>query len=221
MDRRRVQNDLDILREFCARGVGLLQRFVMKRALLLAGIAVAAAGCFGGPKEIPPLDAKFVTNDCDLIGAVARDHYKLTRNDPQMRAMMIGEDLPWRPGCGFQAMGFNLTEVSGPEGAAATQGMAEVAFHRPKYDSRGAEIRSEITRGPEPAVRVLCRLAREDNAWSVETCGPDPKTTQPRPPPPSPADATPDSARTPLPTDRPPVARDATIPTPDPGAPRN
>jgi hypothetical protein len=191
----------------------------MKRIILFAGLAVAAAGCFGGPKEIPPVEAKFVTNDCDLVAAVARDHYKLTITDPQMRAMMLGEDLPWRPACGFQAMGLNLTEVSGPEGLAATQGMAEVGFYRPKYDSKGAEMRSQITRSPEPTVRVLCRLVRATNAWSVETCGPDPKTTQPRLPPPSPADATPDSTRTPLPTDRAP-ARDATIPTPDPGAPR-
>jgi hypothetical protein len=191
---------------------------MMKRAVLLAGVAIAAAGCFGGPKEIPPLEAKFVTNDCDLIGAVVRDHYKLTRNDPQMRAMMVGEDLPWRPGCDFPAMGFNLTEVSGPEGVAATQGMAEVSFHRPKYDSDGAGIRSAITRAPESTVRVVCRLARNENAWTVSSCGPDPKETQPRPPPPSPADATPDSTRVPLPADRAPTARDLTIPQPDPGS---
>ena len=192
----------------------------MKRAVLLSGVAVVAAGCFGGPKEIPPVEARFVTNDCDLIGAIVRDHYKLTNSDPQMRAMMVGEDLPWRPGCNFPAMGLNLIEVSGPEGVAATQGMAEVAFHRPKYDSDGATMRSAITRAPESTARVLCRLARNDATWSVESCGPDPKETQPRPPPPSPADATPDSARTPAPADRPPTARDATIPQPDPGAPR-
>jgi hypothetical protein len=196
----------------------------MMRAVLFAGVAVAAAGttsgCFSAPKEIPPVEAKFVTNDCDLVGAVLRDHYKLSRSDPQMRAMMVGEDLPWRPGCNFQAMGFNLVEVSGPEGLAATQGLAEVAFHRPKYDSKGANIRTEITRAPESSERLLCRLVRDDNAWSVESCGPDPKETQPRPPPPSPADATPESTRTPVPADRPPTARDVTIPQPDPGAQR-
>lgn len=191
----------------------------MKRAIVFAAAAFAAAGCFGGPKEIPPVEAKFITNDCDLVGAIARSNYKLSPSDPQMRALMVGEDLAWRPGCNFRAMGLNLTEVSGPEGLAATQGMAEVAFYRPKYDSEGAEMRSSIKRSPEAETRVLCRLVREDNAWSVEGCGPDPKTTQPRPPPPSPADATPDSARTPAPTDRAPP-RDATIPTPDPGAPR-
>lgn len=190
----------------------------MKRDVLLAGVALATVGCFGGPKEIPAVEAKFVTNDCDLIGAVVRDHYKIGRSSPQMRAMMIGEDLPWRPGCNFQAMGLNLVEVSGPEGVAATQGLAEVSFHRPKYDSSGAEMRTAINRAPESAERTLCRLVRSDNAWSVSSCGPDPKETQPRPPPPRPSDATPDNAKAPLPTDRAPTARDLTIPQPDPGA---
>jgi hypothetical protein len=190
----------------------------MKRLVLLAGAALAATGCFGGPKEIPPLEAKFVTDDCALLGAISRDHYKFTRDDPPLRAMMVGEDLIWRAGCDFQALGFNLIEVSGPEGVAATQGMGEVSFHRPKYDNAGAEVRTALTRAPETTVRVLCRLTRNDNAWSVATCGPDPKVTQPRPPPPSPADVTPD-AKAPPPADRAPTARDLTNSQPDPGGP--
>jgi hypothetical protein len=190
----------------------------MKRLGLVAGIALSAAACSGGPTEIPPMEAKFVTNDCDLIGAVLRDQYKLTRTDPQMRAMMVGEDLPWRPGCNYQAMGFNMIEVYGAEGVAATQGMAEVDFHRPKYDTIGAQMRTGITRQPDSTTRVLCRLTRANNAWSVASCGPDPKETQPRPPPPSPADVTPDG-KAPAPADRPPTARNLTIPQPDPGAP--
>jgi hypothetical protein len=63
---------------------------------------------------------------------------------------------------------------------------------------------------------VLCRLARGGNNWSIDTCGPDPKETQPRPPPPSPADVTPDS-KIPAPTERPPTARELTT-QPDPGS---
>ncbi len=190
----------------------------MKRLVLLAGAALAATSCFGGPKEIPPLEAKFVTDDCALIRAIGRDHYKFMRDDPPLRAMMVGEDLVWRPGCDYRSMGFNLTEVTGPEGVAATQGMGEVSFRRPKYDNNGAEMRTSLERAPGTAVRVLCRLTREGNAWSVETCGPDPKETQPRPPAPNPADVTPDS-KIPVPADRPPTARDVAIPQPDPGAP--
>jgi hypothetical protein len=188
----------------------------MKRLVLVVGAAMAMVGCSTGPKEIPPRDIKFVIDDCALIAAIARDHYKLARSDAPLRAKMAGEDLPWRPGCDFQGMGFNLVEVTGPEGVAATQGMGEVGFHRPRYDDAGAEMRSSITRAPEPPVHVLCRLTRNDNIWSVASCGPDPRTTQPRPPAPSPADVTPEG-RTPPPADRPPTARDLTDPQPNPG----
>jgi len=189
----------------------------MKRIGLIAGVALAAAACSGGPKEIPPLEAKFVTNDCDLVAAVARDNYKLTRTDPPMRAMMVGEDLDWRPACNYQAMGFNLVEVYGPEGVAANPNMGEVTFYRPKYDNDGAELRTAISRQAGTTERALCRLARTGNTWSVATCGADPRETQPRAPLPSPADVTPDS-KLPAPGSR-TLPRDATIPEPDPGAP--
>jgi hypothetical protein len=190
----------------------------MKRLVLLMGAALAAAGCFTGPKEIPPKKAAFVTDDCVLIAAVARDHYKLTRDAPQLRLRLHGEDLPWRPGCDWQGLGFNLIEVSGPEGLAATAGMSEVSFYRPQYDNAGAAMRTAIERTSEASVRELCRLARTDAVWSVDSCIPDPKVTAPRLPAPSPADATPDS-KAPAPQNRPLTPRDLTIPQPDPGAP--
>jgi hypothetical protein len=190
----------------------------MKRLFLLVGAALAAAGCFTGEKEIPPKKAAFVTDDCALIATVARDHYKLTRDAPQLRLRLHGEDLPWRPGCDWQGLGFNLVEVSGPEGLAATAGMGEVSFYRPQYDNGGAMMRTALERTSENSARELCRLGRTDAVWSVASCVPDPKVTMPRPPPPSPADATPDT-KTPVPQNRALTPRDLTIPQPDPGAP--
>jgi len=189
----------------------------MKRLVLIVGAAFAAASCLSEEKEIPPKKAAFVTDDCALIAAVARDHYKFTRDEPPRRLWLHGEDLPWRPGCDWQGLGLNLVEVSGPEGVAATAGMAEVSFYRPQYDNTGVMMRTSLERASEASVRELCRLARADDAWSVASCVPDPKVTMPRPPPPSPADATPDSNKIPPPADRPPTARDATTYTPDPG----
>jgi hypothetical protein len=190
----------------------------MKRLVLLVGAALAATACFSPEKEIPPKKAAFVTDDCALIAAVARDHYKLARDAPQMRLRLHGEDLPWRPGCDWPGLGFNLVEVSGPEGLAATAGMSEVAVYRPQYDNGGAMMRTALNRTAETSVGELCRLTRTDAAWSVDSCIPDPKITMPRPPPPSPADATPDT-KTPVPQNRPLTPRDLTIPQPDPGAP--
>jgi hypothetical protein len=189
---------------------------MMKRSLLLVA-CVAVSGCLGGPeKEVAPKEAAFVTDDCALIGALGKDHYKFTRDDPPLRVRLNGEDLPWRPSCDFPAMGFNLVVVSGPEGLAATQGMGEVTFTRPRYDAQGALVRTSMARAPGSEVRELCRVEHEESGWKVGSCGPDPRETQPRAAPPNPADQTPDG-KIPAPADRQPTARDVIIPDADPG----
>jgi hypothetical protein len=61
-------------------------------------------------------------------------------------------------------------------------------------------------------------VVRGDAGWSVDTCGPDPKLTQPREAAPSPADMTPDSkVPTPLVGERPQTARDLGTSSADPG----
>ena len=180
-------------------------------------LATTAAGC-GSTKEIPPREAEFVTNDCDLIAVIGKERYKFTRDDAPRRLRLNGEDAPWKPNCDWQALGFNLVEVSGPEGVAATAGMAEVSFNRPRYDSEGAQIRTSVTPNGGVADRVLCRLNHGlSGGWAITSCGPDPKDVLPRAAAPSPADATPDSARLPAPNRDQQTPRDATIPDPNPG----
>ncbi len=190
----------------------------MKRLLpVLCVLAVAA--CNTGPKEVPPTEAQFVTDDCALIAAIGRERYKLSPDDPQMRLRLNGEDAAWQPGCDWQAMGFNVVPISGPEGEAATAGLNEITFNRPRYDVDGALVRTSMKAGANPAEGVLCRVTRGEAGWAIENCGPDPKDVLPRAAAPSPADATPD-ARIPAPANREPTARDATIPDADPGANR-
>jgi hypothetical protein len=112
-------------------------------------------------------------------------------------------------------MGFNLTQVSGPEGEAATAGQNRLTFSRPRYDTEGAFVRTSVTAGTD-TTQALCRLEREGAGWTVKSCGPDPKLTKPRAPTPSPADQTPEG-RPPVPIDPNVTARDAIIPSADPG----
>lgn len=193
---------------------------VMKRLLLLAGFLLAA-GCESAPEEVPAKEPIFVTDDCALIAALGRERYDLSRDDPPMSVRLNGEDAPWSPGCDWQANGFNLVQVSGPEGEAATAGMNRLTFNRPKYDAKGALIRTSITANGQTTA-VLCRVVHGGSgAWSVDNCGPDPKLTQPREAAPSPADQTPDGRIIPPSSDRPVTARDLTIPQADPGASPN
>ena len=188
----------------------------MKRLFLAAGF-LALVGCESDPNVVvPPKEALFVTNDCDVLGALGRDQYKLSPNSGQTTVRLIGEDGPWSPDCDWKAYGFNVTQVSGPEGEAATVGATRVAFHRPRYDTLGASVRTSLTAGDQ-TTSTLCRLERGANGWSVDACGADPKLTKPRAAAPSPADQTPEGpAIKPANPDVKP--RDAVIPQTDPGA---
>ncbi|OYX50285.1 MAG: hypothetical protein B7Y90_04745 [Alphaproteobacteria bacterium 32-64-14] len=187
----------------------------MNRLVLSVGL-LALCACESGPEEVAAKTPIFVTDDCALIAAVGRDQYKLSRDDPPMSLRLQGEDAPWTPDCDWQSVGFNLVEVRGPEGEAATASFNKLTFARPRYDKLGALIRTSVTADGETTA-ALCRVVRGDAGWSLDSCGPDPKLTQPRPVAPSPADQTPEG-RAPVPLDAPPDAlRDAVIPTPDPG----
>lgn len=190
---------------------------LMKRFLLVAGF-LAAAGCESGPEDVPAKEPLFVTNDCDLIAAIGRERYDLSRDDPPMSVQLKGEDAPWQPACDWQGAGFNLVTISGPEGESATAGMNRLTFNRPKYDADGALVRTSLTANNETTA-VLCRVAHSDAGWSLESCGPDPKLTQPREAAPTPADQTPDGKLTaPLTGERPVTARDLGQSQADPGS---
>lgn len=188
---------------------------LMKRFLLVAGF-LAAAGCESGPEEVAAKEPLFVTNDCDLIAAIGRERYDLSRDDPPMSVQLKGEDAPWSPSCDWQGQGFNLVTISGPEGEAATAGMGRLTFTRPKYDTNGALIRTSITANSVTDA-VLCRVVRGGGGWSLDSCGPDPKLTKPREAAPTPADQTPDGTLTTPTGERPLTARDLGTTAPDPG----
>jgi len=188
----------------------------MNRLFLAAGLLVLA-GCESAPEAVAPKEAAFVTDDCALISSIGREQYKLSADDPQMTITLNGEDAPWRPGCDWKAAGFNVVEIAGPEGEAATAGMNRITFHRPRYDAEGALVRTSVKTG-DATTNALCRVTLADGGnWTLASCGPDPKLTQPRAAAPSPADQTPDS-RLPIPLNPDVSPRDALIPDPDPGA---
>ena len=116
----------------------------MKRLFLLVG-AIVATGCESAPENVPAKEPLFVTDDCALISALGRERYDLSRDDPPMAVRLNGEDAPWTPACDWQAAGFNLVEVRGPEGEAATANMNRLSFSRPRYDINGALMRTSIT----------------------------------------------------------------------------
>lgn len=180
----------------------------MKRMFLLVGVLAAAAACESAPEEVAAKEPLFITDDCALISAIGRERYDLSRDDPPASVRLNGEDAPWTPDCDWQASGFNLVQISGPEGEAATPNMSRITFNRPRYDENGALVRTSITPNGGDTTAVLCRVKRGASGWSIAECGPDPKLTQPRAAAPTPADQTPDTTLTTPGGDRPLTARD-------------
>jgi hypothetical protein len=191
---------------------------LMKRLFLLVGVLAATAACESGPEEVAAKEPIFVTDDCALISAIGRERYDLSRDDPPMSIRLNGEDAPWQPSCDWQASGFNLVQIAGPEGEAATANMNRLTFNRPRYDENGALVRTSITAAGQTTA-VLCRVVHGGSGWTVGECGPDPKLTQPRAAAPTPADQTPDSELPSPNGDRPLTARDLTTQGADPGSP--
>lgn len=177
----------------------------------VVGLAALLAGCGSNP-DPAPVAAAFTFNDCALISAIGKERYNFTRDDPPTRVMLNGEDARWTPNCDWQAMGFNLLE---PEAAGADR-MGEVTFTRPQYDDKGADMRTSLTALGGTTESVLCRLKRSGGAWKVETCGADPRLTQPRAAAPSPADTTPDAGAGAPPPGEAAPQRPVTIPDPEP-----
>ena len=188
---------------------------VMKRLVFSVGL-LALGACESPPEPVPAKTPLFVTDDCALIVAVGREQYKLSSDDAKMALRLNGEDGPWTPNCDWSAVGFNVVEVSDPEGEAATAAFDKLTFYRPRYDTLGALVRTSVTAKGE-VTAAQCRVVHGASGWTLDSCGPDPKLTRPRAAAPSPADQTPEG-RAPLPLDAPPDAlRDAIIPGPDPG----
>ncbi len=197
-------------------GVG----FVMRRGGWAAGLGLVLAlgACQSDKEVVAPVEVATVRDDCALIAAVAKQHYKLNASGSALRVHLNGEDAAWAPGCDWKALGFNFVDQPGnaaPEGAA---NLAVVTFSRPRFDERGVDVRTSMQPvGGEPNYE-LCRLQGGGGAWSLDACGPDPWRTEPRAAAPSPADTTPAKVPAPLTNDRlPPV--NVTNDPPDPGRP--
>lgn len=157
---------------------------------LLAGLALALAVAACGDEQPPspapaptaPAEQAATTpvgdgNDCAVMGAVAREHYGATRDDPPSRVTLDGEELysRWMADCDWHEMGVNYVLDEGPTTPAAIMSYAHVSFRKPVYDGNGARVITQITPPPQmpdasPAPLTECRLVSGVAAWTVLGC---------------------------------------------------
>lgn len=119
-----------------------------------------------------PLRSADNGNDCAVIAAVAREHYKFNTTDRLPPPLWLKDGATaWNPRCdwGRYDLSFPATYVPrvnrhGPEP------MQWVSFEKPVYDGRGATITSGILHGPLAGMGVECRVVSGIAGWTVSEC---------------------------------------------------
>ena len=117
-----------------------------------------------------PAATKTSANDCAVIAAIAKEHYKFGPENapPPLKA---SGDAAWRPACDFSASGFTFANYndSAPP-TDARERLKWVAFQKPAYDGNGATVATEIMHGPLAGMGYECRVLSGFAGWTVGEC---------------------------------------------------
>ena len=150
------------------RGIpdGIWLREVVVR--VVAVVAVVVAGSCAGPGA----SVGAGENDCAVIAAVAKEHYKFGPDNPPPPLKGLG-DAGWRPQCDWSKHGLAFTDYSDTTANTSDDPRAPlkwVAFQKPAYDSNGATIQTEIMHGPLAGMGYECRVHSGFAGWTVGEC---------------------------------------------------
>lgn len=109
-------------------------------------------------------------NDCAIIAAVAKEHFKFSAENPAPPLKGLGEP-GWRPQCDWSKYGLAFTDYNDvPQSADPRERMKWVEFKQPKYDSQGALIETGIMHGPLAGIGYECRVRSGVAGWTVSEC---------------------------------------------------
>ena len=145
-----------------------MRAFVFTASALALAVAACASGP-AGPGGSPMADTG---NDCAVIAAVAREHYRFNGADNVPPPLWLdGEGSGWAPRCDWARYGLSFPRTYDP---GATPGPGQriqwVSFKRPRYDSQGAMIEASIMHGPLAGMGVDCRIRSGIAGWTVGEC---------------------------------------------------
>ena len=117
-----------------------------------------------------PVPAKTSANDCAIIAAIAKEHYKSGPKNTQTPLKASG-DSAWRPACDFSASGLKFNNYTDPTPSAdPRERLRWVAFQKPVYDGNGATVATEIMHGPLAGMGYECRVLPGFAGWTVGEC---------------------------------------------------
>lgn len=139
-------------------------------AVALSSAALLAAGCAGTDPGPTDPSSQAVSNDCAVILAIAKEHYRFGP-DNQPPPLRGGGDEQWRPSCNTESLGFAFTTyVDPPPNSDPRATMNWVSFQKPVYDGQGALVQTEILHGPLAGIGYESRLHSGMAGWNVGEC---------------------------------------------------
>lgn len=123
-----------------------------------------------GKPEAAPASVEVSGNDCAVMAAVAKEHYKFGPDNPPPPLKGLGEP-GWRPQCNWAKYGLFFADYNDvPQSAERRERLKWVAFQQPRYDGNGATIQTEIMHGPLAGIGYECRLHSGIAGWTVGEC---------------------------------------------------
>jgi hypothetical protein len=146
----------------------------MRRLAVLAVAALALTACATpaqpGPDVPPPMVQN--GNDCAVIAAVAKEHYRFNSTDNLPPPLWLdAEDTTWSPNCDWSRYGLSFPSTYDPDRPHAPGERVQwVSFKRPRYDGQGARVEAGILHGPLAGMGVECRVRSGFAGWTVTEC---------------------------------------------------
>ena len=145
--------------------------------LLLAPAIALASACAAAPRAAepptsssPPPPSQAMSNDCAVIAAIAKEHYRFGPDNPPPPLRGAGDEA-WTPQCNFESLGFTFAPYSDPlPNSDPRDHMKWVSFQQPVYDGRGALVQTEIVHGPLAGIGYECRVHSGIAGWTVGEC---------------------------------------------------
>lgn len=138
----------------------------MRAVILLAGVAaLTLSACETMPEPGGPMTGDN-GNDCAVIAAVAREHYRFNTTDNRPPPLKFEDG--YNPHCDWSRYGLAFT----PFDPNSTSGdprerVRWVSFDRPVYDGRGATVTTGIMHGPLAGMGYECRVISGFAGWTV------------------------------------------------------
>ena len=139
------------------------------RALSVLIAATALLGACATPPhgpEGPPMAGN--GDDCAVIAAVAKEHYRFNTADNRPPPLRFEGDFA--PRCDWSRYGLAFQPYDPDASGDPRERVRWVSFARPVYDSGGAMIETGIMHGPLAGMGYECRVHSGFAGWTVGEC---------------------------------------------------